>query len=204
MVYSPVIMTTVTVPTAESRMNGSLHNASSSSLTRWAIVLAVAICSAAVLGASEARPARVIVNVAAKPAINVVATPVESGRELMQDVVPAASVESALPQLGAHKKVVWLEVTAYCGCPKCCGAHAHGQTASGRSIAYNGGQFVAADTKLFKFGTRLSIPGYAGGQPVEVIDRGGAIKGYHLDVFFPTHEQAKQWGRQRIAVTVEE
>jgi len=171
---------------------------------RWAIVLAVAICSAALLGASEAKPAKLTVNVAAKPAINVVVAPVESGRELMQDVAPAAAVESTLPQLDAHKKVVWLEVTAYCGCPKCCGPHAQGLTASGRSVAYNGGQFVAADKKLFKFGTFLSIPGYAGGQPVEVIDRGGAIKGYHVDVFFPTHEQAKQWGRQRIAVTVEE
>jgi 3D (Asp-Asp-Asp) domain-containing protein len=35
-----------------------------------------------------------------------------------------------------------------------------------------------------------------------MIDRGSAIKGEHLDVFFPTHEQALQWGRQRLPVTV--
>jgi len=95
-----------------------------------------------------------------------------------------------------------LLVTAYCACPKCCGAKARGLTASGRSISYNGGLFVAADTKLFKFGTQLQIPGYASGQPVEVIDRGGAIKGYHVDVFFASHEKAKAWGKRNIEVTV--
>jgi 3D (Asp-Asp-Asp) domain-containing protein len=93
-------------------------------------------------------------------------------------------------------------VTAYCGCPKCCGPNARGLTASGRSISYNGGQFVAADTKLFRFGTQLRIPGYSSAEPVEVIDRGGAIKGYHIDVYFPTHDQAKAWGRKWLAVTV--
>jgi len=97
---------------------------------------------------------------------------------------------------------VKLLVTAYCGCPKCCGSHARGLTASGRSIGYNGGQFVAADTKLFKFGTQLQIPGYASGQTVEVIDKGGAIKGNHIDVFFHSHEQAKAWGKRNLEVTV--
>ena len=79
---------------------------------------------------------------------------------------------------------------------------ASGQTASGRSIAYNGGQFVAADTNLLPFETQLKIPGYAGGLPVEVIDRGRAIKGQRIDLFFPTHDQAIAWGRKWLAVTV--
>ena len=202
--YSPVNMTTVTVPTAESRMNGTPAHSSPSPLARWTLVLAAAICSAAVLGATEAHSPNTTVTEAANPTINVASVSVDSGRELMQEMTPVISDLLAAPSLDPHKKIVWLEVTAYCGCAKCCGPHAQGLTASGRSIAYNGGQFVAADKKLFKFGTRLSIPGYAGGQPVEVIDRGGAIKGYHIDVFFPTHEQAKEWGRKRIAVTVEE
>ncbi len=95
-----------------------------------------------------------------------------------------------------------MEVTAYCGCKKCCGPHAIGLTASGRPISYNSGVFVAADTKLLPFGTRLLIPGYNDGKPVEVIDRGSAIKGHHIDVFFPTHEEAVEWGRKWIAVSV--
>jgi 3D (Asp-Asp-Asp) domain-containing protein len=95
-----------------------------------------------------------------------------------------------------------MEVTAYCPCPKCCGPDAQGITASGRTVDYNDGRFVAADRSL-PFGTRISIPGYGDGQPVEVIDRGGAIKGDKLDVFFPTHDQALQWGRQKLLVTVQ-
>jgi len=34
------------------------------------------------------------------------------------------------------------------------------------------------------------------------LDRGGAIKGDKLDVFFPTHEEALAWGRKMVPVTV--
>jgi 3D (Asp-Asp-Asp) domain-containing protein len=95
-----------------------------------------------------------------------------------------------------------MEVTAYCPCRKCCGRGAHGVTASGLRVSANAGQFVAADTFL-PFHTKLLIPGY-GDRPVPVLDRGGAIKGNRLDVFFPTHRQALDWGRRMIEVTVVE
>ena len=95
-----------------------------------------------------------------------------------------------------------MEVTAYCACTKCCGPRARGITASGKRVSYNGGRFVAADTKLLKFNTKLLVPGYADGQPVEVIDRGGAIKGAKLDVYFDSHQEARKWGRQWLVVTV--
>ncbi len=106
---------------------------------------------------------------------------------------------------GAKRTTTMLmEVTAYCPCTKCCGPKAQGLTASGKPVSYNGGRFVAADTKKLKFGTKLLIPGYADGEAVEVIDRGGAIKGDKLDVFFPTHQEALVWGRKKIAVLVED
>ncbi len=37
---------------------------------------------------------------------------------------------------------------------------------------------------------------------VPVLDRGGVIKGHRLDVLFPTHEAAMQWGVRRLEVTV--
>jgi 3D (Asp-Asp-Asp) domain-containing protein len=46
------------------------------------------------------------------------------------------------------------------------------------------------------------VPGYYNGQEVKVLDRGGAIKGYKLDVFFPNHNRAKAWGRRILNVTV--
>lgn len=127
--------------------------------------------------------------------------------ELLHDATPAAepTAELASAHFGPkakHVHTIWLQVTAYCPCKKCCGPGAKGLTASGRSIRYNGGQFVAADTRVLKFGTKLVIPGYANETPVPVIDRGGAIKGYHIDLFFPTHEQAKQWGVKWMQVQV--
>ena len=97
-----------------------------------------------------------------------------------------------------------MQVTAYCPCTKCCGPQAQGLTASGKRVSHDHGRFVAADTDVLPFGTKLKIPGYHNARPVEVIDRGGAIKGNKLDVYFPTHDEALEWGRQRLAVTVGE
>ena len=94
-----------------------------------------------------------------------------------------------------------MEVTAYCACTHCCGKNARGVTASGKPVSYNGGKFVAADLSVLNFGTQLRIPGYADA-PVEVVDTGSAIVGNRLDVFFDSHEEALQWGRQTLPVKV--
>jgi 3D (Asp-Asp-Asp) domain-containing protein len=101
---------------------------------------------------------------------------------------------------GSSSCAVVMRVTAYCPCQKCCGPNAGGITASGRLVTTNGGQFVAAD-KSVPFGTRVIVPGYAGSQPVPVLDRGGAIRGDRLDVFFPSHTQAQAWGVRWLRVT---
>ncbi len=95
-----------------------------------------------------------------------------------------------------------MEVTAYCPCEKCCGPNAVGLTASGKPVTHNAGRFVAADTTVLPFGSELQIPGYHGSTAVPVLDRGGAIKGNKLDVYFPSHEEALQWGRQWLLVTI--
>ena len=117
-------------------------------------------------------------------------------KTLLPTAAPAAPAPSA-PRFAVRM----MEVTAYCPCKKCCGPRAQGITASGRLVTFNGGRFVAAD-KAFSFHTRLVIPGYADGQAVPVLDRGGAIKGDKLDVYFPSHAQARQWGRRFIPVQV--
>ena len=50
-----------------------------------------------------------------------------------------------------------------------------------------------------KLCSMLDIPGYG---KVPVLDRGGAIKGNRLDVYFPTHKQALQWGVHHVQVTI--
>ncbi|MEM7602731.1 MAG: 3D domain-containing protein [Verrucomicrobiota bacterium] len=110
---------------------------------------------------------------------------------------------------------ITLEATGYCKCQECCGwkrnllmqpVYAYGPqkgerkklgvTASGTKAKPG---TIAADTSVFPFGTRMKIPGYGWGT---VEDRGGAIKGGKIDLFFKTHKQALEWGRQTIVVEV--
>lgn len=131
-----------------------------------------------------------------------------SGLVATAAIAPAPNPVHATPapvQL-AHQSTtqyIWMEVTAYCPCKICCGRQAHGVTASGKSVRHNGGRFVAADTALLPFGTRVSVPGYHEGTPVPVIDTGGDINGHRLDVFFRTHAAAEEWGRQMLRVRVD-
>lgn len=149
-------------------------------------------------------PAGVELLRAAAPTVPVLAAaPVATASPL--PTAAAVSLPAATPALVAPRvRTMLMEVTAYCACTRCCGPRARGLTASGKPVTYNGGRFVAADTRLLKFNTKLLIPGYAGGQPVQVIDRGGAIKGNKLDVFFDSHQEARKWGRQWLVVTVVE
>ena len=60
---------------------------------------------------------------------------------------------------------------------------------------------IAADTAYYPFGTRMYVPGYGWGV---VQDRGGAIKGPNrIDLFYPSHGRALEWGRQEVEVTIE-
>ncbi len=59
---------------------------------------------------------------------------------------------------------------------------------------------IAADTGYYPFGTRMYVPGWGWGV---VTDRGGAIKGPgRIDLFFSSHGDALNWGRQRLDVTI--
>jgi 3D (Asp-Asp-Asp) domain-containing protein len=169
----------------------------------------IGLASLVLFVGATARPATSAIPAA--PAIKAIATPVVAAKaiaaaapaatEMLHDTAVTASAAIA-PSAISHKlRTIRMEVTAYCPRTKCCGENAQGLTASGHDVSYNNSRFVAADTDNLAFGTKLVIPGYAGGA-VEVIDRGGAIKGNKLDVFFPTHEEALQWGRQFLDVTV--
>jgi 3D (Asp-Asp-Asp) domain-containing protein len=97
-------------------------------------------------------------------------------------------------------ELVRMRVTGYCPCSQCCGVFSDGITANNHHIQ-PGDAFVAAD-KRFKFGTEMVIPGYNSSKSVQVMDRGGAIKGDRLDLFFHTHQQALEWGVQYLDVLV--
>jgi 3D (Asp-Asp-Asp) domain-containing protein len=58
---------------------------------------------------------------------------------------------------------------------------------------------IAADISRYPYGTRMYIPGYGWG---EVQDIGTAIKGEHIDIFFPDSDDAKKWGRKYLDVII--
>lgn len=74
-------------------------------------------------------------------------------------------------------------------------------TASGRSVERNpeGISTVAVDPSVIPFGTYLYIEGY--GYAVAA-DKGSAIKGNEVDIFFNNYDECYNWGRKTVKVTV--
>jgi len=58
---------------------------------------------------------------------------------------------------------------------------------------------LAADTSLYPFGTVMKIPGYGYGR---VEDRGGAIRGRHIDLYFKSRKEALRWGKRTQEVQI--
>ena len=86
------------------------------------------------------------------------------------------------------KSLGTFKLTAYCACSKCCGK-SNGITASG--VKATAGRTVAVDSSI-PFGTKLIIDGHT----YVAEDRGGAIKGKKIDIFFNTHQEAINFGVQ--------
>jgi 3D (Asp-Asp-Asp) domain-containing protein len=139
--------------------------------------------------------------VAAKPTV-VEPTPAEAARaeQLIEKAAAHTRWFNGRPIRPA--RVLWMQVTAYSPDARSCGQFADGKTATMHSVETNGGHLVAADTRMLPFGSLLSIEGYADGDVVPVLDRGGAIKGYHIDLLMPKHKQAMRWGDKRMPVIV--
>ena len=121
----------------------------------------------------------------------------------------------AKPPASESYREYTLQTTAYCPCGKCCNWRWNfwgrpviasgpskgkkkkvGLTASG-TRAKKG--TIAADTNIFPFGTVMYVPGYGYGR---VEDRGGAISGHHIDLYYGTHKEALQWGNKKEKVKV--
>ena len=75
---------------------------------------------------------------------------------------------------------------------------AYGITYSGVKVKRDLFSTIAADLNIFPIGTILYIPGYGYGV---VADKGGAIKGNHLDLYYETVQDVyENWGRKTLQV----
>lgn len=95
--------------------------------------------------------------------------------------------------------------TAYCGCEKCCGRWAslrgEGPVTGAAGVPLIEGVSVAVDNSLYKFGTEFTDQD---GHKYIAADTGSAIVGNRIDVYFESHEAARQFGRQTITLSWEE
>lgn len=103
-----------------------------------------------------------------------------------EETTPAAPVEE-------ERQAVSMEViaTAYCPCAQCCGK-TDGITATGTQAT--AGRTIAVDPAVIPYGTEVIINGHT----YIAEDCGGAINGRDIDIFFNTHEEAVQFGRQTL------
>lgn len=118
-------------------------------------------------------------------------------------VIENKAVSTPAPKPAA-KNTLNAVATAYCPCALCCGDSADGLTATGASALSRG---IAADWRIVGPGEILDVPGYG---IAAVDDTGAAMRRATesdppyllLDLRFPSHKEALQWGRKSLTVTV--
>lgn len=101
----------------------------------------------------------------------------------MLRVILVASAFSLAAPTYTHRAVT----TAYCQT---------GRTASGTQTAHG---TIAVDPRVIRFGTKLYVPGYGWGV---ARDTGGAVRGWHIDLWFARCADAIRWGVRSRMVTV--
>jgi uncharacterized protein YabE (DUF348 family) len=75
-----------------------------------------------------------------------------------------------------------------------------GFTATGINLHQNPNiKVIAVDPRVIPLGTKVYVEGY--GYAVAA-DTGSAVKGYKIDVFFPTKSEAYRWGRRTIKIKI--
>ena len=176
-----------------------------------AVVLAVALVTVLALSLNakspelEPEPTFTAPTVSSIPLMNASA-PVYSAsmRPNTGDVV---LLESPVPSEPEPESLGEFVLTAYCPCVKCCGEWSAEhpsrvgtdyiqKTASG--TIPTAGRTISVDTSVIPFGTTVIIRGHE----YVVEDRGGAIKGNKIDIFFDDHDEALEFGRQTAEVFI--
>lgn len=91
--------------------------------------------------------------------------------------------------LGAFK------LTAYCPCRSC--SEGWGRQTSSGALAVSS-HTVAVDPRVIPIGSKLLINGTV----YTAEDVGGAVKGNHIDIYFDTHAETRQFGTRNAEVCI--
>lgn len=98
----------------------------------------------------------------------------------------AATAEIPVAATGMRSLGMY-RTTAYCPCYSC--SEGWGRKTSTGAIAKSN-HTIAVDPRVIPYGSKVMI----GGVVYTAEDRGGAVKGNHIDIFFDTHAQTRQHG----------
>jgi 3D (Asp-Asp-Asp) domain-containing protein len=74
-----------------------------------------------------------------------------------------------------------------------------GRTASGKPVSRG---LIAADPSVLPLGTRVRVEAGSWTGEYLVADTGGAVKGRRIDIWTPTTQEARQFGRRPVKLTV--
>jgi 3D (Asp-Asp-Asp) domain-containing protein len=106
-----------------------------------------------------------------------------------------------LPEAG-FSQTLSMTVTAYDNCEICtgktCEDEAYGITSTGNVASWG---TVAVDPAVIPYGTFLKIEGF-GELVFRAEDTGSDIRGNHIDVWMTSHEDAMQFGKRKLHVTI--
>lgn len=98
-----------------------------------------------------------------------------------------AAANAGLVSLGVFK------TTGYCPCYQC--SEGWGRHTCTGAIARSN-HTVAVDPRIIPYGSRLMINGTI----YTAEDRGGGVRGNHIDIFYDTHSQTRQHGSRQAEV----
>jgi uncharacterized protein YabE (DUF348 family) len=118
-----------------------------------------------------------------------------------QDKVVAMGTKVIVAQVSRGEsepagKEFYVTSTAYtANCSGC-----SGRTATGINLRANPNiKVIAVDPSVIPLGTKVYVEGY--GYAIAA-DKGSAVKGYKIDVFFPSTSDAYRWGRKRVKIKI--
>lgn len=127
------------------------------------------------------------------------AAPVEQPAPVETNPESDSTVTNETPQEAENaqtEKEITVTATAYtASCEGCSGI-----TATGVNIKDNPEEkVIAVDPSVIPLGSKVYVEGYG---YATAADTGGAIKGNRIDVFIPEQQDAVNWGKKQVEVTI--
>ncbi|MFS1516826.1 ubiquitin-like domain-containing protein [Bacillus sp. SCS-151] len=134
----------------------------------------------------------------------------ENGKEISRTLVNTSTLKESLDRVvavGTKEDIqvsrgteggeeFYVSSTAYtASCNGCSGI-----TSTGINLKANPqAKVIAVDPSVIPLGTKVYVEGYGYAVAGDV---GSAIKGYKIDVFFPTKDEAYRWGNKKVKIRI--